>query len=144
MGISSYGVPVIIRPTGTLDPWCLAYKAWKKRPYFKLFIKPALHWAAAVHVTSEHERASIEGLGFGEKAHILPLCAEPVSSNFHWSPAEEPKEILFMSRWDTVKNIPNLLEAFKVFLQTHSNVRLVLAGSGESKLTDEIHTLIKS
>ena len=135
-------LPVIIRPTGTLDPWCLAYKAWKKRPYFRLFIKPALRWASAIHVTSEHERASIEGLGFGQKAHILPLCAEPVTSNFRWSPVQEPKEILFMSRWDTVKNIPNLLRAFQVFHRAHKDVRLVLAGSGHPQLTHEIHSLI--
>ena len=96
------GLPVIIRPTGTLDPWCLAYKAWKKRPYFRLFIKPALRWAAAVHVTSEHERSSIAALGFGDKAQIVPLCAGQSDRNISGEPVKEPREILFMSRWDTL------------------------------------------
>ena len=110
------GVPVIIRPTGTLDPWCLAYKAWKKRPYFRLFIKPALRWAAAVHVTSEHERSSIAALGFGDKAQIVPLCAGQSDRNISTEPVKEPREILFMSRWDTVK-LPEAHRGLRAFAQ---------------------------
>ena len=137
------GLPVIIRPTGTLDPWCLAYKAWKKRPYFRLFIKPALHWAAAVHVTSQHEWSSIAALGFAEKTETVPLCAGQINDSMSRKPVHAPREILFMSRWDTVKNIPKLIEAFELLLSETDNLRLVLAGAGESKLTAEIHRQIE-
>ena len=140
-------VPVIVRPLGTLDPWCFNHKAWKKRPFYSLFIKRALGWSAAIHVTSEHERRSIEALGFGEKAVVLPLSVEVPEGGENWASIEDGADvslrpILFLSRWDEVKNIPNLLKAFKILVTRKPGVRLVLAGSGPEPLVREVHRLI--
>ena len=50
------GVPYVIRPLGTLDPWSMTQKSLRKRLFWQLSGKGMLHHAAAVHYTSEVEK----------------------------------------------------------------------------------------
>src|SRR3954452_22872740 len=56
------GVPYIIRPLGTLDPWSMTQKSLRKRLFWQLSGKAMLNSAAAVHYTSEVEKLSAERL----------------------------------------------------------------------------------
>src|SRR5678815_95004 len=55
------GVPYIIRPLGTLDPWSMTQKSLRKRLFWQISGKAMLRHAAAVHYTSEVEKLSTEG-----------------------------------------------------------------------------------
>ena len=46
-------VPYVYRTMGTLDPWSLRHRAWKKWPYYQALEKPNLRAASAIHVTSD-------------------------------------------------------------------------------------------
>src|SRR5438093_9090729 len=51
----SRGVPFVLRPLGTLEPWSLSYRRWKKRPYLRFIEQRHLRAAAAIHATSSIE-----------------------------------------------------------------------------------------
>jgi len=64
----------------------------------------------------------------------------PIDYKFVTKSSEElvediPREdyFLFIGRFSTVKNIPLLFSAYKIFIQKYPNVRLVLIGDGEEK-----------
>src|SRR5215470_8084940 len=56
------GVPYVIRPLGTLDPWSMTQKALRKRLFWQLAGKGMLQGAAAVHYTSAAEKLATERL----------------------------------------------------------------------------------
>src|ERR1041385_5228722 len=77
------GVPYIIRPLGTLDPWSMTQKSFRKRLFWQVSGKAMLHHAAAVHYTSEVEKLSTErhlGLNHG-KVIALGIDAHNANSN---------------------------------------------------------------
>lgn len=123
-------VPFILRPLGTLDPWSLQQKAWKKRPYLRLVERRHLSDAAAIHVTSPQEADAVAALGYGAKTWLVPLGAE--------LPAERtgprltgPFRILYLSRLHEKKGLPLLFEAVaRVKLRKVESVELFVAGGG--------------
>ncbi len=75
------GVPYIIRPLGTLDPWSMTQKSLRKRLFWQISGKAMLHDAAAVHYTSEIEKLSTEGhLGLNH-GRVIALGIDANSSH---------------------------------------------------------------
>ncbi len=70
------GVPYIIRPLGTLDPWSMRQKSLRKRFFWQLLVARMLHEAAAVHYTSEVEKLSTERLLGLNHGKVIPLGIE--------------------------------------------------------------------
>src|SRR5262249_31184971 len=54
------GVPYLVRPLGTLDPWSLKQKSFRKRLFWHLGVKQMLAGAAAIHYTSAEEKRLVE------------------------------------------------------------------------------------
>lgn len=122
------GVPYIIRPLGTLDPWSMTQKSLRKRVFWQLSGKNMLRRAAAVHYTSEVEKLSTErhlGLNHGK---VIALGIDANNSN---SNGREPY-VLVLSRLHPKKAIDVLIDAFQALIQDRkfANWRLVIAGDG--------------
>jgi glycosyltransferase involved in cell wall biosynthesis len=64
-------VPYVSMPHGMLEPWSMAYNAWKKKLYFPLIDKPSLKQAAALHVLTRSEAINISNLGIKTPAHVI-------------------------------------------------------------------------
>ena len=125
------GVPYIIRPLGTLDPWSMTQKSLRKRLFWQLSAKAMLHHAAAVHYTSEVEKLSTErhlGLNHG-KVIALGIDANNAKSNGRMF--SEPY-VLVLSRLHPKKAVDVLIEAFQSLIQQEkfARWRLVIAGDG--------------
>jgi glycosyltransferase involved in cell wall biosynthesis len=125
------GVPYIIRPLGTLDPWSMTQKSLRKRVFWQLYGKSMLHHAAAVHYTSEVEKLSTErhlGLNHG-KVIALGINADKANSNGR---AFSEPYVLVLSRLHPKKAVDVLIEAFQSLIQNgkFANWRLVIAGDG--------------
>lgn len=125
------GVPYIIRPLGTLDPWSMTQKSLRKRFFWQLSGKRMLHDAAAVHYTSEVEKLSTErllGLNHG-KVIALGIDANGSPANGH--PRGEPY-VFVLSRLHPKKGLEVLIDAFISLIQAGrlSNWQLVIAGDG--------------
>ena len=125
------GVPYIIRPLGTLDPWSMTQKSVRKRLFWKVSGKAMLHHAAAVHYTSEAEKLSTErhlGLNHGK---VIALGIDAHNSNSNGRMFSEPY-VLVLSRLHPKKALDVLIEAFQVLIQNRkfADWRLVIAGDG--------------
>jgi len=125
------GVPYIIRPLGTLDPWSMTQKSLRKRLFWQLSGKAMLRDAAAVHYTSEVEKLSTErhlGLNHGK---VISLGIDAPDSNSNGRMFSEPY-VLVLSRLHPKKALDVLIDAFQALIQNrkYADWRLVIAGDG--------------
>ena len=123
------GVPYVVRPLGTLEPWSMTQKPVRKQVFWQMAGKGMLQRAAAVHYTTEAEKASTEkllGLNHG-KVIGLGVAAEAAASC-----PKEPPYVLVMSRLHPKKGLDVLIEAFLSLVQQErfAHWRLVIAGDG--------------
>ncbi len=135
------GVPYLVRPLGTLDPWSMKQKSFRKTMYWRLAGRRMLADAAAVHYTSLAEQEATEqslGLAHGT---VVPLGfhAEFDDTEFELDRfANEFPElatnryVLVLSRLLPTKGLDALLDAFLPLVKQaeFSNWRLVFAGEG--------------
>lgn len=129
-------VPYVMTPHGMLEPWALAYKAWKKRLYYRLVEKRSLKKAAAIQALTAVEVGQIQSLGLTKTA-LVPngiYCDRfenmPSADLFYQRyPALTGKSlILFLGRIDPKKGLDLLARAFAPIASTYPNAHLVVAG----------------
>ena len=122
------GVPYLIRPLGTLDPWSMSQKSLRKRIFWQVVGKRMLQGAAAVHYTSEAEKLSTERLTGLNHGRVVPLGIEHTSATTR----EKLPYVLVLSRLHPKKGLDVLIDAFLSLVQRRqfADWRLVLAGDG--------------
>jgi glycosyltransferase involved in cell wall biosynthesis len=130
-------VPYISTPHGMLEPWAMAYKAWKKKLYFPVLDRPALTHAAALHVLTSNEAKNINQLGIKTPASVIPngihrrdFESMPNANLFiEKFPALRGKTlILFLARVDPKKGLDLLAPAFAEVYAQFPATHLVIAG----------------
>ena len=150
---SKKGVPYIVRPLGTLDPWSMNQKSFRKKVFWNAGVKTMLTRAAAMHYTTKGEQQAVErslGLNHGV---VVPLgvnapttpdteAVEKLAARF---PAllDHPY-VLVLSRLHPKKSLEVLVEAF-VSLTGRAefrNWRLVLAGEGPVDYVTSLKRLV--
>lgn len=146
-----YGVPYVVRPLGTLNRWGIQNRRpWLKQASLRLIDGRVLAGAAAVHYTSEQERAEAEEVTSVRRAAIIP---NPV--DFHLDRGSLPadslgdrfpelagkKRILFLSRLDPKKGIDLLLDAYARLRRQSTNVVLILGGTGNEAFVQQLRKL---
>ena len=131
------GVPYVLSPHGTLDPWSLRFRAWKKAPYLRVLERRNLLGAAAVHAVSSQEQRAVEALGLPIRAVTIPHgvnapAIRDAEGRRRRSPAtDDAVNILFLSRLHPKKGLELLLEAVEA-LTGKLHLRLVVAGDGDA------------
>lgn len=145
-------VPYVVRPLGTLDPWSMRQKSWRKKLFWHVGVKHLLNSAAAVHYTAKGEQEATEhslGLNHGV---VVPLGIEPEQSfepgsAYHLagegvSSTARPY-VLVLSRLVPTKGLEVLLEAFLAFRNQKQNERwnLVLAGEGPKEFVARLEQI---
>jgi len=137
------GVPYLLRPLGTLDPWSLRHRSWKKAPYLRLVERTHLRHAAAIHVTSVQEARAVEALCCRETIRCIPLGVRLPSERVPDSRARHPGpvRVLFLSRIHPKKGLPLLLEALARLEQERVPIELLVAGSGEPAYEERMRAL---
>jgi glycosyltransferase involved in cell wall biosynthesis len=144
------GVPYVIRPLGTLDPWSMTQKSLRKRIFWRVSGKGMLQRAAAVHYTTEAEKLATERLLGLNHGKVIALGIEPNSSTScsketletHFPALAAEPYVLVMSRLHPKKGLDVLLAAFLSLTeqQKFAHWRLVIAGDGPA---DYVSTLRK-
>jgi glycosyltransferase involved in cell wall biosynthesis len=133
--------PYVMSPRGTLRPWSLHHRSWKKEPYYRLLERGNLTRAAALHATSEAERAEIEALAPGAEVFFVPNGVDlppPVDA-----PREE-RRVVFLGRLHPVKGFDVLLPALERLAARLPGVETVLAGPDDHGLWKEIQEKLSS
>lgn len=144
------GVPYVVRPLGSLDPWSLRYKRCRKRLLWHLGVLQMLKGAAALHYTSRAEqRQSEETLASG-KGVVIPLGTSPPVPECSVSPPRrfwpelgESPYVLVLSRIDPIKGLEPLLEAFLDLGTEFRQWKLVVAGDGEREYVDGLKQWVR-
>ena len=133
-------IPYVIRPLGTLAAWGLS----SRRPLLKrwslaLNERRMLRDAAVVQATSEQER--LEAIAACRECHTVVIPNPvPVPADKQSRPRRaKPATLLFLSRIDPKKGLELLLEAFDRVAAADPDIRLVIAGDGDSAFVAAIH-----
>ena len=142
------GVPYVIRPLGTLDPWSMTQKSLRKRLFWQISGKEMLQRAAAVHYTSEVEKLSTEGLLGLNHGKVIALGIEtPTTSNNlsdHFPELTRDPYVLVLSRLHPKKGLDVLIDAFQSLDEEFGHWRLVLAGDGPKKYVSSLKSKVKA
>lgn len=127
-------VPYVIRPLGTLDPWSMKQKQWRKRIFWSLAGESMLSGAAAVHYTSDGEKTATEGLLGADHGQVIPLGIDVDTDSINGSGRDRSTNpyVLVLSRLHPKKGLDVLIAAFIALTQQPglNQWRLVIAGDG--------------
>lgn len=130
-------IPYIVTPRGMLEPWALAYKAWKKNLYFSLLEKPALEKASCIHMLASTEAERIQPIGLKIAVEVVPngihreqfdVKHDPDVFYNQFPETRGKKLIIFLGRIDPKKGLDLLTIAFQSVYQGFHNAHLVIAG----------------
>ena len=143
LGAQRRNVPYIVRPLGTLNHYGREQRRPQlKRVSYRFIEHPILEHAAAIHYTSEQERAEAADLRLSRPSAVIPLGID--LSSFDALPSPESfltrhpelrsrPSVLFLSRSDPKKGLDLLLPAFAD--AAPSDAALVIAGRGNEEYT---------
>lgn len=137
----AFGVPYVVRPLGTLDPWSLAQKPLRKRIALRLGGRRMLSAAAAIHYTSPRERRSAEAALGLERGIVVPLGVDPELLTGPPAAPPEGPYVLALGRLHPKKNLPLLVDAFARACAAPGvpgSARLVIAGDGPPEFVAEL------
>ena len=151
---SKHGIPYVVRPLGTLDPWSISQKPWRKQLFLKLGVKKLLTRASAIQYSTDMEKQVTEshlGLtngvvianGLNCEQYGPQLC--PSLKDVGFTDLKSNAYILFLGRIAAKKNIELLLATFEDLNSAKgpNHFKLVIAGTGEKHYCDTIVSKVK-
>jgi glycosyltransferase involved in cell wall biosynthesis len=130
-------VPYFVRPCGTLDPWSLSQRRFKKQLALHLVYKKMLDRAAMIHTLNFDEYRLIAPLRIAAPVAIIPngvfldeIDETPTDDAiFERFPALRTHPyILFLARLHHKKGLDILAQALTRLAAKHPNVHLLVAG----------------
>ncbi|WP_414550969.1 glycosyltransferase [Anabaena sp. CCY 0017] len=130
-------IPYIATPHGMMEPWALAYKAWKKKLYFTLLEQPALQKASSIQMLASTEAEGIKSLHLKPPLVIVPngihstdFASLPSPDIFYQQFPETRNKILiiFLGRIDPKKGLDLLAPAFAKVHEKFTETHLIVAG----------------
>ena len=142
-------VPYVIRPLGTLDPWSMKQKKFRKQLFWRLRGEEMLRRAAAVHYTSRAEQEAVEQTLRLNHGQVIPWGIDAQVGTLSSGREELAKQlpelnghsyVLVLSRIHPKKGLDVLIDAFsKVTSNSRlSNWRLVIAGAGPADYVNQL------
>lgn len=147
-----HNIPYIVRPLGTLDPWSLNQKRFRKQIFWHLGVKQMLRRAAAIHYTTEEEKRLVESGLKLDKGVVIPNGIDLQQAFQGCAPDFLPEQrtsaspyVLALSRIHPKKGYELLIESFAALKGqgTFGNWQLVIAGDGDAGYVDGLKQLAK-
>lgn len=128
------GIPRMLSPRGTLDPWALQYRGWKKRLALALYQRKDLERVDCFHAASQQEADNIRAFGLQQPIALIPNGAAIPAQSAHFrlasgegaskiqnpefvsnDPASDRSALrtaLYLGRLHPIKNLSNLIRAW--------------------------------
>jgi glycosyltransferase involved in cell wall biosynthesis len=138
-----HGVPYLLRPHGTLDPYLWRRHRGRKAVMETLFQNRVLREAAAIHYTAEEEMRLAAPYAQGAPGVVVPNGLDlaqyadlPPPGGFRVRHPEigSRRIVLFLSRLNFKKGLDLLIPAFARAARHHGNLHLVIAGPDDGQL----------
>jgi len=105
-------IPVVWSTHGMSSPWSMRHKRWKKWPAWVAYQKSDLQNAAAIHCTTDLEKAWNEALGL-RRCFVVPLGTDCSHCSVRKDRSAN-KTLLFVGRIYPVKGLINLVKAWRL------------------------------
>ncbi len=137
------GLPYVVRPLGSLDPWSLTRKPVLKRLLLRAGLLRVLRGARALHYTSVLEQETAEralGLANGRVIANAVDVPDPRAVN---KVTADPPYLLSLGRLHPKKQLERVITAFAE-ATVDSHAELVVAGDGEAEYRDTLEALAAS
>lgn len=135
-----HSVPRVLSPRGTLDPWAMQYRNWKKRIALALYQRRDLESVNCFHAASPLEANNIKAFGLTQSVAVIPNGVDIPKKTAYFSESGV-RIALFMGRIHPIKNLPTLLRAWACVKP--SGWRLRLVGSNEVGHKEELEQLAR-
>ena len=132
--------PLILSPRGSLEPWSMNHKAFKKKIAWYFYQKRDLDAVDLFHATSQQEALNILELGFSKPIAIIPNGVDVPPWRERKSTDYGKRTILFLSRIYPKKGLLNLVSAWQKIKAP--GWRIVLAGPDEANHRREVEAAI--
>lgn len=138
-----HGVPYLLRPHGTLDPYLWRRHRGRKAVMEALFQNRVLREAAAIHYTAEEEMRLAAPYAQGAPGVVVPNGLDlaqyadlPAPGGFRARHPEigNRRVVLFLSRLNFKKGLDLLIPAFARAVRRHDDLHLVIAGPDDGQL----------
>ena len=118
-----YNKKIIISPIGTLEPWSLSQKKYKKKIAWNLYQKKILKTADLIHATSDIEAENLKKLQINSKIQIIGHGID-IDENYKIKIKKNKiKKLIFFSRIHYKKG---LLELIDIWSNIRNNKAWVL------------------
>lgn len=134
----SYNIPYMLTPRGTLEPWSLDNRKWKKRIARWLYQDKDLRHCACIYTTADMEAMHVRQLGFSNPICVIPNGIEIDDYPCRTNAEIVQKQLLFLSRIHPKKGIELLLNAWKRIQPLFPDWNLKIVGNGESDYIDSL------
>lgn len=144
---NKFNIPYILTPRGTLEPWSLQQKKWKKKIARWLYQDRDLKSCACIYATAEMEAMNIRKLGFTNPICIIPNGIDISSYPCRKDRSKVKKQILFLSRIHEKKGIEVLIQAFKHLCDECIEAKdwnVVIVGNGEIAYINKLKVLVET
>ena len=144
-----FGVPYLIQPHGSLDPFIYRRHRWRKRFMEWGFQNRTIRKASAILFTTAEERELAAPFTFGTPGVVVPLGMDldefaglPEPGEFRRRHPEIGAKhiILFFGRINFKKGLDILAKAFGAVARRRQDVHLVIAGPDNEGWGDRVRT----
>jgi poly(glycerol-phosphate) alpha-glucosyltransferase len=129
------GVPSIVAPQGSLEPWALEAGSWQRRWYARRVERPYLNRAARLQALTRAEIEQCRAFGLTAPTSLIPnavdedwLGVDRRSLAADLGLSSGTRTLLFLSRLHPKKGLDILVRAFAGWARKRSDVHFVIAG----------------
>lgn len=140
------GTPYIVRPLGSLTPFAMRQKPFRKRVLWYSGVRRMLGQAAALMYNTERERRLSEARVAGGRSVVIPLGVDQCDQS---AGAGEQTPVLpyvlVLGRLHPVKGLPILLDAFLKLAETDEfkGWHLAIAGDGDARFASALRRQVR-
>lgn len=132
------GVPYVVTPHGSLDPWSLSQRRRLKQLFLLASERATLRRAARVHYTADAERANAPADLRDLPSAIVPNVIAPSDA----PRADGGTDVVILGRIHVMKGFDVLVPAFRDVVARRPEARLVIAGPDEGGYRAEVERMI--
>jgi len=143
------GVPFLVQPHGSLDPFDLAKHPGPKRAYGPSVVRWVLDRASGILCTTPFEVDRLVTWGSQTPRFVAPLSVAPpppadgqAFRRRHQIPADATV-VLFLGRFDPKKGLDLLVPATERLRREASDLHLLVVGAGDGPSTQEADRLLE-
>jgi glycosyltransferase involved in cell wall biosynthesis len=154
--LTKMGIPYILYPEGTFDPWAIKRRRSRKLVYWHMIEKINYAHASGVVALTEEENRQVNLFVKSCRVEVIPNGIDldtyhpnlDDSFSMEFSGLGRRKFILFLSRLHEKKGLDILIPAFGKFLNYLSNIDdlpvLVVAGTGEDRYVQKLKQIART